>query len=253
MRRREFLASGVAASGLLSVPQVTASERSFEETYNQALKIREETGSRERFLHYLRKHANVVNTNKRRFIVSREEDDDDGVSTQKIKTGSISVAMTLTYEIGCPDGDSYAYADYEFSVDSIENGEKGPDHISLSWNADHYRIVDYGWYSADNSPNLNYNASQLNGIDWEWIDDTACGTAGCNIDGKYVGTKMELLNTDQERAVRGEWRHTWSETDYSGFGVSTGGAIVFSSSPAEHSWEGKYRTKEDAEATKYEC
>lgn len=249
--RRSFLSSAAGATALTAVPNVTANRRSFDEIYQQALHIREKTGKREKFLKYLNKHTNVVSTAHREFQVPVGSSED--VSTQEIPKSNITTDMTLLYELDCPDGDSYGYVDYEFSVDSpYSYGEKGADHISLGWNGDHYKVIDYEWYSSDDSPNLSYNDSNLNGVDWEWIDDTACG-AGCNIDNKYVGTKVQLLNTDQERSIRGEWRHTWSDTSYNGFGVSSGGGIVFNTEPTENYWEGKYETREDSQADYFQC
>lgn len=254
MKRRNYLKAVSAATGVASAPTVVTAKKSFDEIYKKALEIREQTGKREPYLNYLRNRVDMVKANTRKFQVPVGTPS-EGPGTQELDKVDITTSMTLSYYIECPD--DYGYVDYEFSIDSTNGninsgGKGGPDHISLGWNGDHYRIVDYTWYTSDNSPNLEYNSSKLNGIDFIYRDGDACGLQ-CDINGKYVGTKVDLLETDQERAIRGEWRHTWDGVNFSGFGVSSGGTVFFSTTPVENFWEGKYETREDSDASVKLC
>lgn len=238
--RRRLLKAGSTVAALGAIPSIIGAKKGPDEVYKKALKLREKTGDHELFVKYLENHGFNVSVEERDFKVPTGSS--DGISTQKIDKADVSTKLYLSgYD--CSVGEEHRI-EFHFSVSTslFNDGKAGPDHLSLAWNGDHYRIVDYSWYTSSQSPNLNYSESELNGIDFEWQDGNACWS-GCDLD-LYVGCKVETLKTDQDRAVRGEYRHTWSGAEFSGFGVSSGGSIVFSVSPTSNYWEGGYDTDE---------
>ncbi|OAQ54812.1 hypothetical protein HTG_04390 [Natrinema mahii] len=254
INRRNALKSaavGIASLGSFSLVGSAKSNhgQSFDEIYEQARKIRRETGKQERFVDFLESQGCYVKSNSKDIPVYRPKEANDGISVQRLEKDHFSSDMTLTYYQRCLETEAYV----DYSIDISENqwivfeGEPGPDEITISWNGDHYRIDDGSWYSE--GENVSYKSSQLSGINWEVDDNSLCGKK-CN-ESIAVGTRIELLETDQERAVRGKYHHTWNEEEYSGFGVSTAGSVVWSYAPTEHSWEGAYETREDSDAVRY--
>ncbi|WP_276300026.1 hypothetical protein [Halorussus lipolyticus] len=237
--------TGFAGSALGAAKKEVQKKRkdSFDKAFEQARQIREKTGSQEKFVRFLTSQGFKVAREDRTFQMPTGEKGGD-VSTQDFQKSELSTSMTLTE--GC-DSD-YMYVDYHVDIDADETsgpvGANGPDDITLSWDEDHFRVVDYRWYcSADNG---SIKTTALNGLDWEYKDREAC-PIGCDVSWA-CGGKLKKKVTDQERAVRGVYHHTWNDTEFKGFGVSSGGGVVWNFAPSEYGWEGKYETHEESSA-----
>lgn len=248
-RRTVLKAAGgtLLSAGVASAPAVASGSRrgpSLDEVYARARALRERTGDHELFVDYLVNRGYRMARRGETFTLPHPDAGTDEVSTQKIDKSEISTDMTLTH--GC-DSD-YMYVDYHITVDASSLagavGDGGPDEITLAWNDDHFRTVDYRWYcDADNG---YISSTTLNGLNWRWEDGKSC-YYGCNVTFN-CGGKLKKLQTSQERAVRGTYHHTWKNVEYQGFGVSSSGSVVWSFEPSQNTWEGKYETREESDA-----
>lgn len=233
--RRRLLQTGAATFALGGTAVIGSAERTFDQIYEQARRIRSKTGSREKFLDYLRRHTSRVRT-RSESLAFTPGNSSSGAGTQRIYEDALTVDTTLTYQLDCNDGESYAYIDYTFGLDPssfVTVGSDKEDRITLTWNDDHYRTEEDTQY-VDNAPNISLSTFTLAGVDFKFDDEAAC-LNGCDIDGNSVGTKMQLLDTSQERAVESKYHHTWNGVEYSGFSVKSTGAVSWSFAPTDYS------------------
>lgn len=240
-RRQVLKRTGAGLVGLgtftTGASATTDDERLFDRIYERARELRRRTGRHDLFVKYLESHLISVDSESRTLHITRDE----GVSTEWLRKTDLKTKMSLIQKHFCSY--SVAYVDYYVDIETDWSaGEGGPDDITISWNDDHYRILDGEWYQEGS--NVEYHRSQLNGIDWKFHDGHACGiTCDTSI---AVGAKIRLLDTDQDRAVRGKYHHAWAGEEYNGFSVSSSGGVSWSSAPTQKGWEGKYQTVSEA-------
>ncbi|MEZ3144795.1 hypothetical protein [Halobaculum sp. MBLA0143] len=232
--RRRLLQTGAAAFDLSGTAVLGSAERTFDEIYAQARRIRSKTSSREKFVDYLRRHTTSVKTRSESLGYSPNTSSDEA-GAQRFYADALTIDTTLTYQLDCNDGQSYAYIDYTFDLDPssfITVGSDKEDRITLSWNDSHYRTEEDTQY-VDNAPNISFSSFTLSGVDFKFDDEAAC-LNGCDITGNSVGTKMQLLDTSQERAVQSRYHHTWNGLEYKGFSVKSSGAVSWSFAPTDY-------------------
>lgn len=248
--RRALLKMGatVAAAGLGPSVAVASSETPSERAdriYEQALRIREQTGSQRRFQSFLSKHADYFRSRKRTFTPNS-----GGVSTENWSESAITTDLTLTYYYdSCTSGDPYAYFDLSVTVDSADDsGEGGPDQISIGWADHHYRYEQDSAYHDSDMDNLSLNKEALNGVDWEWKDGKSCGLGFCGTKDFYVGCKAQLLQTDQERGVEASYWDMWNEATVESVTFTSSGSVAFTFTTEGRTDQYGYQIREDSDA-----
>lgn len=252
-RRTLLRAAGVTA-GVVVTPTVVgaannggsgASERA-DRVHDQALLIREKTGSHQKFKRFLANNANYFKSNQTTF-----EAPSDGVSTREWTSEAFAtVDLTLTYYYdSCTSGDPYAYFDYYVRMDTDHvHGEGGPDQLSVSWNDDHYRYEEGSAYHVENHDLVSLSKESLNGVDWEWEDGNACYFDCANPKDFTVGCKAQLLTTDQERGVEASYWEMYQDATVSSVGFSSSGDINFSYSTTGETDQHAFKIEEDSDA-----
>lgn len=139
-RRRTLQSIGagvVGISGITNLPIVRAEKEShLDKHYKKALKIREKTGSREKFIKYLNKHLDVSESRKSVAITTNQSD--DGYSIQYYPEYRINGYLTMTYD-GCDSG--YVYTDFEWQFEQGGFPEDPHDLASLHWASNHFSRV----------------------------------------------------------------------------------------------------------------
>jgi hypothetical protein len=166
--RRDVLTtvgSALTLSGSSYIGSAVAKERTYADVFAQARRIRNKTGSQERFHEYLRNNGGkVANIKTKRTIPSEKTGDDDGFSSQKLEEANDITThdLTLTEEVYC-DGSSTVFADYRIDIDTdvYHYGEKGPDTLVLSCDDDEYEVNDYSWYT-ENADNVSHSKKRRN-------------------------------------------------------------------------------------------
>lgn len=250
--RRSLLKIGAAAASVAAAPGIVGatsggrpsnSERA-DRIHSKALKIRERTGSQERFKEYLSNHADHFQSHQQSFQVGS----DDGVSSQEWRSTAFDNDLMLTYYDSCASGDPYAYFDYYITIDSGEGwGEGGPDQISLGWADHHYRYEEGSAYYDSDMDNMSLKKESLNGVDWEWKDGKSCYNY-CGTKDFYVGCKAQLLTTDQERAVEANYWDMYDRATVDSVSFSSSGDISFTFSTTGNQDQHAYKIEEDSDA-----
>lgn len=208
--------------------------RSFEEHAAQARKIRRRTGSQDRYLKYHQAHADGLSHNRIKKPVPGQRTDDD-VSTETLSEDAVTLDLSVAYYLNenC-GGEDTAQIDLHADFDTGEDGEPGEDNFAVAWNDDHYRYEEGSAYT-DSCDNCSVRDKEFNGVSFDWGDGAACW-GSCHTEFS-VGCYAELYKTDQERAVKGEYNHTWSDSEITSVGFSSSGGIVVSFSDVEKSDE----------------
>lgn len=254
--RRSLLKTGVVTASVSLLPTVvgaTGSQPTNEEraraTHERAVRIKEKTGSRERMKQYLKENADWYKSVPHKFTLKQKDDSssDDGMSTQSWKAETFNNSMTLTYYTDCAS-DPYANIHYDIYMDTDTGlGEDGPDQISLSWNDSHFRYNEGTANFDSDMDNFEVYDEELNGVDFQWYDGYAC-SAGCSDKDFWVACDAELLTTDQERAVQGEYHDMHEDAEVCSFSIDSDGTVGFTFCTAGK-WDEYGRVvKEGAEA-----
>ncbi|WP_135852011.1 hypothetical protein [Halorussus salinus] len=239
-QRRKVLksiGSGLAVAGFGASGTVTAEEKSLEEIYKQARKIRQKTGEQEQFVEHLQKHCTGVEVTTSEFTTkARTSDDGSDVSTDRVKKRHMEGQLVL-------GGDyTHTVADYRVDLDGgYGTGEGNEDAVSISWKPKDYDMNNSGTHT-DNASNVLLKQSGFNGALWTFDDWNACHY-GC--DGLWfsVGTRMKRLTTDTPRKVQATYQSVWSDTTaVTGMSVSGDGTVTMSvSTTSEADYEQIHR------------
>lgn len=268
MKRRNLLKTvGLSGVALAGVPVGGAAEESatgrkpahrnenLDQSYREALRIRQRNGSRDEFVSSLKANGLRVQTvSETKTVDMHYRDDSDTVSTQEFEKLELSTYMSLIYN-NCDDA---WYMDYDFGIDTVvgddsgnaqPHGSGGPDQISVSCHPDHWYIDSNDWYHGGLN-NLSYSESSLSGVTFAWKDGQSC-YYGCDVNG-WVGSRVRPLSTSQTRLVRGEYNHTWNSLSLSGFTVGSDGSVSFGTEDTSRMWEAGVHVLREDEAS-YSC
>lgn len=114
------------ASSLVRGDSSSTKKSSFDETYDQALKILEDTGNQAEFRSYLSENTGNVRTEDNSFTPTHSQDGQDlSVSPNEWQSNAISTNLTMTYNYDhCTSGDPYAYVNLSVTID-VDKGWGG--------------------------------------------------------------------------------------------------------------------------------
>lgn len=230
--RRSLLKTSIVTASASLLPTVVGAtdnrptnEDRARATHEQAVRIKERTGSREQMKKYLKENSDWFKSVSHNFTPKTK--DEEGMSTESWQKDTFNNSMTLTYYTDCAS-DPYANIHYDIYMDTDTGlGEGGPDQISLSWNDDHFRYNEGTAAFDSDMDNFEVFDEELNGVDFQWYDGYAC-SAGCSDKDFWVACDAELLTTDQERAVQGEYHDIYDDAEVCGFSVDTSGSVGLS-------------------------
>lgn len=248
-RRRVLKATG-AATIAAGVPAVATAqqERSAEEIYEAALRVREQTNSLKKFRNVLRRNnAKIATDDVTATKQWRDPQDSDGASTQKLQQADFSVSMTMTSING-----SYPYVDFNWDItvdyDLVNNdgGEPPVDIAGMTWEP---RDYDYDEYTY--TGNATYNReTNYKGGKFEYYDITCeeynDAGASCPPDlgttvtvEDYAGLRVKPDETEDavDRKVFGDFWHTWSDVDVEGVSIDSAGTISVTLSNNDKKWD----------------
>lgn len=262
--RRSLLRAGVGVSSVALLPGVVGggegkptNEERAAATRERAIRIREQTGSRERMEKFFKENSDHFRSVPHDFSLVAKDNDtkmsDDGgeVSANEWFESTFNNSLTLTYYTNCAS-DPYATIFYDIFMNTDDGiGAGGPDQISLSWNHDHFRYNEGTAAHDSDMSNLSLYDEEFNGVDWEWKDGKSCGFS-CSDKDFWVTCDAELLATDQERAVQAEYHDMYDAATVSSFSVDASGGVSFTFSTTGQWDEHARKVKEGNEAT-YGC
>jgi len=269
-------AAGTAATGLFTgvitgdSGKKTNHER-LQEDLQRANQIRAATGDTEsgrRYLseecdHHINKGQSFSSTGDS--IASRADQQDPSaraagdspVTTRMDWTeSSVSTDLDLYYYTETCESEPYSVMELTVTLDSDNwrtNGAPEADHISISWNDDHYRYKEGTAYQdSDMDPdNLYIYEEDMTGCDWEWRDNAACPT-GCGTKDFYVGCEAKLYPTDQERAAQASYWDHYKHLKVCGVSFGADGSVGFTICESGEQDQHGYVITDEGEA-KYSC
>jgi hypothetical protein len=245
-RRNVLKTAGAGLATVTGVSTIGSAEPSFQELLDRAHRIREKTGSQERFLSYLRKHGLSVGNVRTHHKVPAQADGDD-VSTQKLVEDDLYTNISLIYEyFQCSRTNTYTEYSWEWDVNS-GGGESGDDLVSIGWAKDHYdydsqesgeRVNHYESTDGQNSHAWKYDDSQLGSGDSHW---------------SYVGCNISEHSTNEVRHIGAKYRHTYEETTVTGIYTTFDGGeeppeLHAETGSVDKLWKGGFEQIDETEA-----
>lgn len=240
------LGAGVASLSVLGGVSSAKSQDKSDKIYQQALKVREKTGSVARYRQFLKNHGFGVATDDSAYIVGNSD-----VSTNYLDKADLEIYFTLSSG-NCTSYDDNYYADinWKWSKDWDDQGETPRDQIGIRWDDTHLLLPNEGgdeYYSDNYEYNYctngglcysgqasQYSHSGGEGIVFGYMD------RGSAADGNhhYGGCKLRKISDqdNQNIQLRGDYEHNWSSTVDS-IGISYGGLTVTYADSGDHSWQ----------------
>jgi hypothetical protein len=243
-KRRTFLKSTAGLAATTGIPTMVgsaaAADPKHEEEYEEALKVREETGKIEKFREHIRNHGGDVVASDKQFLIKRESDGSDGPSTDRVTHDDVSLRTTLS-----DYGNGLLYVDLEFDVKfSHRDGDKPKDPIGLGWEEREYDYDDYH-YEADSVDWGQFHTHGVHFLYRDEDDDCFCEqthNVGCRI--------SREKGTPESRHVNSSFWHTWHDTELSSVSINSSGSVTFSLSDEEKKWESPAQDRvNEADAT----
>ena len=219
----KIVGSGLGVAGIGTVGAAASPERDLEEIYEEARRIRQKTGSQERFVEYLQTHCVGVSTSKSHFKKrNRSAESQSGdVSTEKVENADMTENLTV-------GGDyTHTIADYKVEIkDGYGTGEYNNDAVTISWKHADYDMGENGTHT-DNATNVHLRQSGFEGALWSFDDHNACAW-GCDL-WFSVGTRMERTTTDTPRKLQATYQTVWNDsTSVTGMSVDSDGTVSLS-------------------------
>lgn len=205
-----------ATTGLVTMPgvagisgAVTDTRTRLERIVDEAHRILEVTGDREKYLDYLAEQANA-SWIARSYTVQK-----DDASSEKIDMGDLDISLAITG--GC--GDDLYYVDLAWNYDSFTI-ERPVDVAALVW--------DHNWWDLYYPD--SYNDSFVTSDHVSYREGTFSGQGpGFNVDawnannsqlycGAYITPIGDYSST--QRRVYARYTHTWDQVEITSVGVS---------------------------------
>lgn len=229
-----------ATAGLATLSGVTGlggarpdSRDRLEQVVDEAHRILERTGDREKYFQHFARHTNATWVT-RTYTVDKG---DDGPSTEKIDRSDLDISMLMS--VDCyGDPDKY-YVDLSWSYDSIYT-ENPEDFAALIWDHNWWDLYYPDSYSESFSTSdyVTYKEGTFAGDgpafavdDWNGYDDYLwCGA--------YITPLGDYSST--QRRVYGRYTHTWSSVEVESVSVgmsTTGPSLSVSLSDNTKKWQ----------------
>lgn len=205
--RRNVLKATAGLAAMSSVAGVANAERKtktrLERTVDEAHRILEKTGDRQRYIDFMTKRANTAWVNKT-YRVPQPSDDP---STDKISRSDLDVTMLLS--VDCYGDPSQYYADISWGYDSIWTADPY-DYAGLIWDANWWDLYYDDSYSQSfpTSDYVTYKDGTFTGDGPAFEVDDFAGYDSYCWGGAYITPIGDYSST--QRRVYGRYSHTWN-------------------------------------------
>lgn len=244
-KRRTFLKSLAGAGTVAGLPAVAKSTKAAgPSVYEQALRLREKTGSVEKFRNFLVKRGASIATDDRTYEIVKPSSSDDA-SAQYDKS-QLDMQMTMTEYISASSYDLYVDLDFDVTY-SLNDGDAPADVVGLGWEAREY---DYGdeHYSSDY---VSWNKFSTTGAMWNYHDendDCHCQKS------RNVGCRIEPEEGDEfTRHVNASFVHVYSSANIKSITMGTDGTVTVTLEDSTDKWDSpkQSRIQESEKDTHY--
>jgi len=200
-RRKLLKTAGVAAVGTSLIPAIGAAEEnsSEDELYRAARRVRDQTGSNEKFRRVLQAQGAEIETKDLHFKAPwwgpAHTEDDGQVSTQKLDYADCSLEMTMTiYTNGSSNPYVDLYWEHTVTYDGWDGdvGEMPYDIVGLTYEQRDYYLVSGSWYGGSSTWKRSYNNY---GVAFNYGDafcqeiEEATGSSDCSPNGQTFTQK----------------------------------------------------------------
>lgn len=197
--------SGIAGIG----SAVTDARTRLERVVDEAHRILEQTGDREKYLNYLDERTNASWITQT-FTIQ----EDDGVSGEEIDRGDLDISIVITG--GC--GDDMYYVDMAWSYDSVLT-ENPDDVAALIWDHNWWDLYYPDSYNDSfvTSDHVGYREGTFSGQGPGFNVDDGSGYDSHLYCGAYITPIGDYSST--QRRVYGRYTHTWDQVEIESVGV----------------------------------
>lgn len=197
--------SGIAGIG----SAVTDARTRLERVVDEAHRILEQTGDREKYLNYLDERTNASWITQT-FTIQ----EDDGVSGEEIDRGDLDISIVMTG--GC--GDDMYYVDMAWSYDSALT-ESPDDVAALIWDHNWWDLYYPDSYNDSfvTSDHVGYREGTFSGQGPGFNVDDGSGYDSHLYCGAYITPIGDYSST--QRRVYGRYTHTWDQVEIESVGV----------------------------------
>lgn len=197
-----------------------------DQVHEQAVQIYNSTGSKEKAREHIARNSDYVVSETRSFAPKRESDDD--VSTQNWSEDAISTTLDVTHYTSDCASKPIASVYYWVTINSgfSDNGENGPDTITISWSDNHYLYVEGSQQYDRDYKHLSNKKESLTGFAWEYDDYSAC-SYGCSERNFYVYTQAYIQDTTATRAIEASYWDQWKSAEVESVSFSSSGDVTF--------------------------
>lgn len=249
-RRNVLKSTGLAAAtvGSFSAVVTAKQEESPQKKYEAALRVREKTGSNEKFRNVLKQgNAKIATDDVSETKVWRTSSAEEGeFTTQKLQKADFNLSMTMTsYNNSHPYVDLHWEITVDYDLQNNDGGELPADIIGLTFEPRDYDFDDYAY--GGNS--TNKRDSGYMGATYEYSDITcedyndagaSCppeiGTTVTVKDSAGMRIKPDETSDPSYRKVYADYYHTWNQTEIDSVGIESAGQITVNLSNNDKKW-----------------
>lgn len=231
------------ATGVTSGTSVAKS--SFKETIQKALRIKERTGSLEKYEKYLHNQG-FSKTKEQHSYTLPNHDEPDGPSTEEISESDLDITIYLW--VDCSGNPYYGELNWSYNFGYYNTGADPVDVAGIGydsswWDLHSYSISETTEASTYVTPNDDYFDGSGPGFD---VNDWNAYQDGEDT-GHYAGVYIEPVGSygTDERRIQGAYTHTWSSGSVTGGGASWPAGISISVESTTEKW--RTRTKQDGD------
>lgn len=250
-RRKVLSTLGATAAATGMVGQAAAGGRSSEKIFEQALKIREMTGSTELFEQYLLNRGFEISQQNSETHDYTESNGDVSIKRAERPNLDLKASVyTSTYsETSYADADWNVYRDLSDAWNDWDDAPKEPeDVVGIGWEHTDYDIE---WDTWNSTEYASYWDSSHNDIVWKFSDTDAYMNRADGDDHLYGGwasVEMDGTNPVDERSILVSYQHTWVGGEVTGFSFDSSGALSITVDFTAKKWDRPKRAhSEDAE------
>lgn len=238
--RRTVLKATAGLAAMSSVAGVANATREtktrLERTVDEAHRILEKTGDREKYIDYMAKRTNTTWVN-RTYSVPHGSSEDDGPSTEKISRSDLDISIMLS--VDCWGDASQYYADLSWSYDSSWT-EPPYDYAGLIWDTNWWDLYYDDSYSDSfpTSDYVSYKDGTFTGDGPAFEVDDYLGYDSYCWGGAYITPIGDYSST--QRRVYGRYSHTWDRVEVQSVSIgfsASGPSLSVSLSDETKEWQ----------------
>lgn len=252
--RRAFLKTTGIGFAVVGTFAATASAKpASREDIEQSLRVKEETGSIEKWHQFLRNRGSDVTSETATYEMPVEANSSGDVSTQDWTKAELDITLTIGGYC-TTDGPEY-YADLSWSYDdAADSGNYGYGRLPLdiagiSYDYDWWDLTSYSVSEATSTSSYVTTREESftgTGPAFE-VNDYDISYDGAEQDLHYGGVYLEPIGdySPSERRLQGGYTHTWNSITIDSVSVSFPAGVGVSVSDATYKWNTKTEQDQD--------